>query len=211
MNQWLNPVVDVYLENFGMSHAPIVWEVGSRDGHDGFELMRRIAAGWGAENKSKLVCIEPNPEQAAIIRKNYPSAVVYGLAVGDKAREAKFKVYHGNEGDVGSSSLYMNWKKGSGLESHVITVQVVRLDSLIADEVIDIMKIDVEGYGYQALKGLGDKLNQIKVLHIETEHDSKSDVKVRKYLEERGWTITHELEEWGGMSDFTCLNTNLLS
>ena len=210
MNKWLDPVVDTYLSNFGISKAPVVWEVGSRDGHDGFELMKRVSAGWRAQKASKVVCIEPNPDQADVIKKNYPEAVIYQVAVGDKRKKAKFKVYHGNEGDVGSSSLYMNWKKGSGLKSHIITVDVVRLEDMVYDELIDIMKIDVEGYGFQALKGLGDKLNNIRVLHIETEHDSKSDIKVRNYLEKRGWVITDEKEEWGGMPDFTCLNTNLV-
>ena len=210
MNQWLNPVVDTYLKHFGMSKTPVVWEVGSRDGHDAFELMKRIAAGWRAEEQSTVVCLEPNPDQAAIIRKNYPSAIVHELAASDEPGKAKFKVYHGNEGDVGSSSLHMDWKKGSGLKSHIITVQVVRLSGLIPDNLIDIMKIDVEGYGYQALKGLGDKLGQIKVLHIETEHDGETDVKVREYLEARGWVITDETEQWGGMPDLTALNTNLV-
>lgn len=211
MNQWLNPVVDTYLEHFGISEAPVVWEVGSRDGHDGFELMKRISAGWRAEQQSRVVCLEPNPEQAEIIRSNYPQAIVYELAAGEKPRKAKFKVYHGNEGDVGSSSLYMNWKKGSGLKSHIITVQVVKLGDIMSDEIVDIMKIDVEGHGFQALCGLGDKLDQIRVLHVETEHDSKSDQKVTKYLEDHGWVITDVSEEWGGMPDITAFNTKLAS
>ena len=210
MNEWLNPVVDTYLKHFGMSSVPVVWEVGSRDGHDGQELLERISDGWRAVHAGKLVCLEPNPAQADIIRRNYPQSIVYELAAGDETRKAKFKVYHGNEGDVGSSSLHMDWKKGSGLKSHIIEVHVVRLDSLVGNEIIDVMKIDVEGYGYQALKGLGDKLNQVRVLHVETEHESKSDIKVRKYLEERGWIITDETEQYGGMPDLTAVNANLV-
>lgn len=209
MNQWLNPVVDTYLKYFGMSQSPIVWEVGSRDGHDGFELMKRISAGWRAEQKANVVCLEPNPEQVDIIKQNYPMATVYELAAGEKPRKAKFKVYHGNEGDVGSSSLYMNWKKGSGLRSHIIQVQIVRLDSLIGDELIDIMKIDVEGYSKQVLLGLGRKLTQVRVYHIETEHDSKSDVWVKQYMAKYGYKLTDETEQYGGMPDLTFVNPSL--
>jgi FkbM family methyltransferase len=210
MNEWLTPVVEAYKHHFGEARKPVVWEVGSRDGDDAYELMRRIAAGWRAEENSTVVCLEPNPAQADIIRRNYPQAIVYELAAGDETRKAKFKVYHGNEGDVGSSSLHMDWKKGSGLKSHIIEVNVVRLDSLLGNEIIDVMKIDVEGYGYQALKGLGDKLNQVRVLHVETEHESKSDIKVRKYLEERGWELVDEREQWGSMPDLTFVNKNLV-
>lgn len=208
MNEWLNPVVEIYLDKFGRSDAPVVWEVGSRDGHDGFELMRRITNGWRAEQKARVVCLEPNPEQAKIIRKNYPQAIVYELAASDRAYEAKFKVYHGNEGDVGSSSLNMKWK--DGLDNHIIKVQVVRLEHIMQEAIIDIMKIDVEGKGFQALKGIGDKLNQIKVLHIETENWNKSEQNVRSYLDKRGWILHHSVEQYGGMPDLTYFNANLV-
>lgn len=210
MNEWLDPVVDTYLAHFGMSSAPVVWEVGSRDGHDGFELMKRIAAGWRAEDNSTVVCLEPNPEQAEIIKQNYPQAIVHKWAAGSKQREAKFKVYHGNEGDVGSSSLRMNWKKGSGLKSHVITVQVVRLEDVMPNTPIDIMKIDTEGTDFEVLKGIGDKLNQIKVLHIETQNWDKTEKNVRAYLDKRGWVVTDSREQYGGLPDLTCLNANLV-
>ena len=211
MNKWLDPVVDSYRKYFGLSGHPTVWDVGSRDGRDGFELMKRISSDLRAELNSKLVLIEPNPTQAEKIAETYPKATVYQLAIADRPGIEKFKVYHGNEGDVGSSSLHMDWKKGSGLRSHIIEVQVVRLDELVDKETIDIMKIDVEGYGYQALLGLGEKLDQVRVLHIETEHESKSDVKVKAYLEKRGWIITDITEQWGGMPDITAVNANPVS
>lgn len=201
MNAWLTPVVEAYLKYFGMSESPVVWEVGSRDGHDGFELMKRISAGWRAEQKAKVVCLEPNPDQADIIKKSYPQAVVYELAAGDKSKEAKFKVYHGNEGDVGSSSLRMNWKKGSGLRSHIITVQVVRLEDIIQDAEIDIMAIDTEGYSLQAVLGLGDKIRNVKVFYIETEKDSGSNAKIKALMDANGFKFISEAERWGGMPE----------
>lgn len=209
MNEWLTPIVDAYLKHFGMSSAPVVWEVGSRDGHDGQELLERISDGWRAVHAGKLVCLEPNPAQANIIRRNYPQSIVYELAAGDETRKAKFKVYHGNEGDVGSSSLHLDWKKGSGLKSHIITVQVVRLEDIIDDEIIDIMAIDTEGYSYEALIGLGGKINQVRALYIETENDSGSNDKVKKYMSLCGFEFVSEAERWGGMPECVFVNPSI--
>lgn len=206
MNEWLTPIVDAYVQKYGTVNTPNVWEVGSRDGIDGYEIAERIASN---PNKVRVTCIEPNPEQADIIRESYPQSIVYELAAGDETRKAKFKVYHGNEGDVGSSSLHLDWKKGSGLKSHIITVQVVRLEDIIDDEIIDIMAIDTEGYSYEALIGLGGKINQVRALYIETENDSGSNDKVKKYMSLCGFEFVSEAERWGGMPECVFVNPSI--
>lgn len=203
MNKWLKPLLKNYEQYFGKTDRPVVWEVGSRDGHDCVELARAIYKGqelwfW---NYATLVCLEPNPDQAKIIRKNYPEVTVIEKAASNDNGFAPFKVYHGNEGDVGSSSLNLDWK-GDDLEGHEIQVEITRLDKLIADtDEIDIMKIDVEGHSLEVLEGLGTKINQIKVFHIETETWSGSDMKVKAYMKARGFTLVDETEQYGGMPD----------
>lgn len=201
MNEWLAPVIDAYNQYFG-SKPVLVWEVGSRDGKDGVELADRLGGG-------KVVCMEPNPEQAKLIWQNYPDVQVLRLAASDKTGVADFIVYEGDEGAVGSSSLNLNWKEDD-LPGHVIKVQTVRLESLIFDEIIDVMKIDVEGYSLQVLKGLGEKLNQVRVLHVETEEWTKSNKKVKAYLKNRGWELVDERQEWPGMPDQIWINANLV-
>ena len=200
MNEWLTPIVDAYKQYFNDSPV-VVWEVGSRDGRDGVELAERLGGG-------KVVCMEPNPEQAKLIKKTYPSVQVVRLAASDKNGVADFIVYEGDEGAVGSSSLNLNWKEDD-LQGHIIKVQTVRLETLIF-ETIDVMKIDVEGYSLQALKGLGEKINKIRVLHVETEEWTKSDKKVKAYLNDWGWQLYDERQEWPGMPDQTWINANLV-
>ena len=69
MNEWLTPVVDAYTQKYGTVDTPNVWEVGSRDGIDGYEIAERIAQN---PNKVLVTCIEPNPEQMAILKESYP-------------------------------------------------------------------------------------------------------------------------------------------
>lgn len=202
MNEWLDPVVRNYINYFGVATHPVVWEVGSRDGHDGVELAERIYGGdekwfW---DRARVTAVEPNPDQVKVIKDNYPEVFVVDLAASNETNRADFVVYEGDEGAVGSSSLDLDWK-GDYLPHHIIEVGTVRLERLINDEEIDIMKIDVEGYSMQVLEGLGDKLKQIKVLHVETEKWTGSDVRVKAYLMPRGFMLVDEREQWGGMPD----------
>lgn len=208
MNNFLTSTVKAYERFFGKTKKPVVWEVGSRDGKDAVELAQRIYNGhkdWFWTNV-RIVCFEPNPDQAKIIHKNYPEVDVFKVAASDIVGSAPFMVYEGDEGAVGSSSLNLNWKEDD-LPGHKIMVEVNRLENFIGDETIDIMKIDVEGYSLQALEGLRDKLKQIRVIHVETETWTNSDMKVKAFFKARGWTLVDEHEQYGGMPDQVWVNS----
>lgn len=202
LNTWLDPLIQNYLSYFGATERPVVWEVGSRDGKDGAEIATRIYSGnpdwfW---SRARVVCLEPNPEQAKIIEKNYPEIEVMKVAASNQKGTAPFIVYGGDEGAVGSSSLNLRWKEDD-LEGHIITVDIDRLDNLIGDEKIDIMKIDTEGHSMEVLEGLGEKLNQIKCFHVETEKWTDSNIKVRAFMMSHGYLLVDDTEQYGGMPD----------
>lgn len=199
MNKWLDSTVEAYIEHFGFSEAPVVWEVGSRDGHDGVELAERIYGGIEFWDDAKVVCLEPNPDQAKIIVENYSNVKLYMVAASNKGGKADFIVYEGDEGAVGSSSLNLNWKEND-LSGHVIKVNRIRLEKLVRGE-IDIMKVDVEGHSMEALEGLGDKIRQVKVFHIETEKWTESNIKMKIFMSNKGFTLVDEVEQYGGMPD----------
>lgn len=202
MNPFLTSTVRAYKRFNGKTLKPVVWEVGSRDGHDAVELASRIYGGsqdWFWANAT-IVCLEPNPDQLEVIHSNYPEVETVEYAASNKDGKADFIVYEGDEGAVGSSSLNLKWKDGD-LEGHIIQVKTARLDKLIGDQLIDIMKIDVEGHSLEVLEGIGSKLNQIKVIHVETETWTGSDKKVRNFMKKRGWILVDQHEQYGGMPD----------
>lgn len=201
VNTWLNPVVQAHERFFGKTDKPVVWEVGSRDGKDGVELARRIYKGqepWFWTN-ADVVLIEANPAQAKIIQKNFPEANVIQVAISNAKGSAPFMVYEGDEGAVGSSSLNLRWK--DDLKGHQIVVETDTLERLIGPDQIDIMKIDVEGHSMAVMQGLGDKLKQIKVFHVETEKWTDSNIQMKAFMMARGYTLVDETEQYGGMPD----------
>ena len=203
MNHWLDSTIKNYENYFGKVDKPVVWEVGSRDGRDGVELAKRIYSGhedWFWTN-AKIVCLEPNPMQADIIRAEYPEIEVIEKAASNTVGTAPFVVYEGDEGAVGSSSLRLDWKEGDHPQ-HRIIVETELLENLISeDEEIDIMKIDCEGHSVEVLNGLGKCLRNVKAYHIETEKWTDSNIKVKPIMQNAGYILVDETEQYGGMPD----------
>lgn len=229
MNRWLDSTVVAYRKYFPEPcHRPVVWDVGSRDGEDGEELARRI---WVPEfaksefwSQATVCLVEANPAQASIIRASYPQAVVHEVAVSDRAGWSTFTQMSGEDkGWVGTSKLGVShdYDETRG-DMRLIDVRVVRLDSLIPAKmgVIDIMKIDVEGWAYEALQGLGERLRDIKVLHVETEHPDmsqwhheghKNNVEVAAFMRGQGFELFMVEYEYGGIQDQVWVNASLAS
>lgn len=203
INTWLDPCVQAYERFFGKTSKPVVWEVGSRDGHDGVELAKRIYSGnsdWFWSNVD-VTALECNPDQVKIIKKNYPEVNVIEIAASNAKGSAPFMVYEGDEGAVGSSSLNLRWKEDD-LSGHQIVVDTDTLENLISEhEQIDIMKIDVEGHSMEVIEGIGDRLKNVKVFHIETEKWTDSNIKMKAFMMGHGFTLIDETEQYGGMPD----------
>jgi len=205
MNEWLTPVVEAYNKRHRhFSTTRSVWDVGSRDGKDGVELAQRIGG-----TEADVTAIEANPSQAKIIAESYPKVMVIQTAVGNVRGQVSFTVYEGDEGVVGSSSLNHDWKDSESHKSHEVITPIVPLADLVGDEQIDILKLDCEGYSYDVLIGLGQKIKQVRVLHIETETWTASDKAVEAYMELMGFDIFDVREQYSGMPDYTFARRDL--
>jgi len=202
INTWLDPLIQNYERYFGKTESPVVWEVGSRDGKDAVEMAMRIYSGnemwfW---TKAEITAVEANPAQAKVIQKAYPEMTVLKLAASNAKGSAPFMVYEGDDGAVGSSSLNLRWKEDD-LKGHQIVVETDTLEHLIKDTEIDIMKIDVEGHSVEVIEGMGDKLRRVKAFHIETEKWTDSNIKLKPIMQNAGYILVDETEQYGGMPD----------
>lgn len=213
MNKWLNSTVDTYIKHFGATSSPVIYEVGSRDGNDGVELAQRIYDTGLQSNHlnlwhdSEIVLFECNPPQIDLIKATYPGATLITEAISNKKGKSSFLQIDGDKNYVGSSSMDLDrvnypWVK----QTHTIEVETRRLDDVIEElghqkTDIDIMKIDIEGYTWEALDGLGKYLRNVKVFHLETETEGhardKTNLEVALFMQERGYICTALEHEWG--------------
>lgn len=208
MNKWLNSTVDTYIKHFGYSVHPTVYEVGSRDGHDGCEIERRIQdPAKPTIHSSSLVLFECNPPHIEAIKKDYIYPTLITDAISNKKGKTKFLQIQGNPDYMGSSSMDLdrvnyNWVK----DTNTIEVNTRRLDSVIEELShqymdIDVMKIDIEGYTMEALEGLGKYLRNVRVFHLETEIEGRArkhtNLDIALFMEQKGYLCTVLEHEWG--------------
>lgn len=203
-NKWLNSTVETYVKHFGTTDSPLIYEVGSRDGHDGFELAQRISEGHIDWNN--IILFECNPPQQEVIKSNYPQATLVTEAISDRAGEVSFMQIHGDKNMVGSSTLNLDRNDPWIQETSTIKVKTRRLDSVIEELGhgtfdIDVMKIDIEGYTWEALQSLSKYLRNVKVFHLETEPEgnarNKTNLEIALFMQERGFKCTALEHEWG--------------
>jgi len=131
--------------------------------------------GWYSEcalkRGIKTVVFEANKETYKQLRKNLSkyNALILNKAVGDKNGEVSF--FESSRPEV--SSLNKNWFFEHS-NTHTSTfketrVEMVTLDSFFPTETIGMLKIDVEGFEKQVLKGASNLLKSGRVKNILTE------------------------------------------
>jgi FkbM family methyltransferase len=96
-----------------------------------------------------VVAIEAVPEKAANLRRKFPMVEVHNCAAGDRDGETSFFVH-------ARQSAYSSLRppEDAGLSSiDEVRVSIRRLDSLVAPDGVDAIKVDVEGAELAVLRG----------------------------------------------------------
>jgi FkbM family methyltransferase len=116
----------------------------------------------------KVLAVEMMPNTAIALRQNLTlnninNTIVYENALSDQSgRQARARVVHGS---FGQASIHFDLNKNKYEEIFVITAT---LEDILRDlPKIALMKMDLEGAEYQAIKGAGDELDKIKVVVFE--------------------------------------------
>lgn len=202
----LEPVVTNYRKFFG-EKARIIFDIGTRDGHDLVYLSNNLVK----TDNSRLIAIDANPVAAKKAQENYDFIEVYSNAISNfNGTDMFLKITHEREDYEGCSTLYssriLNQKD---LEGHIeqIPVFVLTMDSLLdmlglENEVIDVIKVDIEGYTWQFLQGFEKGLRNVKLLHLETEKNSthplhKNNFEIQQFMENNRFYLADLSYEWG--------------
>ena len=206
----LEPLVTNYRKFFGAT-ATTIFDIGTRDGDDANYLKEQL-------NGENVYAIDANPEAIAEVQSKYPWMKVIEVAVSNYDGTTTFqKVNSEDKNLVGSSSMYADKLTEQGNMVDTITVAVRKMDGLLQSAglttiLIDVVKIDVEGYSWEVLKGFGDKLQDVKLLHVETEKESThpehhNSAQVRSFMEQQGFFLADVSYEWGaGIEDQIWVN-----
>ncbi len=169
------PAVSSFLVN---KHGYLFVDVGANLGYYSFLLY---------DNFEKIISVEPHPRNVALIERvkekyNYNNVKVIPVAVSDK--EGETRLYLGIH--RGGHSLIRGHRMVSSTKKYIL-VKTTTLSSLLKHlEEISLVKVDVEGAEWAALKGAEQNLDTIKSWVIEL-HDSKRKNKLEEWLTSHGY------------------------
>jgi FkbM family methyltransferase len=206
---WLQPIIDGYQKYFSGSVSKIV-DAGSRDGDDAQWILERLSV----QEDVKVICVEARKSAAEAIQQKYPNFLVFATAVSDFVGSSKFVEMTEDE-FAGSSSMVLERQNVYPTESVIIDVPVTRLDMILPPGTIDILKIDVEGHSIPVISGMGDRIQDVLVAHIETETPERktwgepsNNLEVMKVMQDLGFSLADVSYQWGwSIQDQTWVNT----
>jgi FkbM family methyltransferase len=216
-NIWLQSVVDNYRKFFGDGSVDVVIDIGTRDGDDAEFFREKLSAG-------RVIAIDANPLAVEKTKAKYPDFEVLESAISDVAGETTFyKIDSGNKDVDGCSSIYADKIVREGIfegKYEVIDVQVRRMDSVLSDlglwgKLVDVVKVDIEGFTYECVVGFGTQVGNVKVFHLETEKNAtrpghSGNVAVAKLMRQLGFALVDMSYEWGpGVQDQVWINKKL--
>lgn len=195
----LGSIVLTYRARFG-EIADVVFDCGTRDGDDAAYLQRQLKA-------KRVFAIDALPSACRQTEANHPELFVINTALSNYNGVASFtEIVSERKDHAGSSSFVLapGWDNEEKREMKTSVVTMARLieDLGLADTMLDVVKVDLEGYTYEFLEGMGDYIHNAKVMHLETEtfnrHEGhRSSKEVFDYMSSRGFVLYERSYEWG--------------
>ncbi|MDQ3046991.1 MAG: FkbM family methyltransferase [Bacteroidota bacterium] len=124
--------------------------------------------------KSKIYAFEPHPALAGRLQEKFGAVKnvdVHPVAIGAENATMKFNIlnYENSSSLLKPSATNFKYHQDKMNTSQEVDVQVKRLDQVITEKEVDIMKLDLQGYELEALKGCEGFIRKVKVITTEIE------------------------------------------
>ena len=165
--------MQIFAEILRVIKPRVVWDIGANSGTYGILTQALI-------EDAAVYFFEPIPKAAEMIRKNLHinnfKAEIFQLALGDY--DGKGEIYFSKGADFATSVTVNKNTLQEGQASDLMNISVRRADTLMEEFSIPIptlVKLDVETYEYEVLKGFGttvfkDCIFLIEILSDELAH-----------------------------------------
>lgn len=146
---------------------------------------------------SRIIGFEPNPKLFTILSSNIrnaelPNVDLYQVAVGTENARAQLFIDHTKNNWQSNGSLLSGGWNGT-LMGGSIDVETVRLEDRFGDEIIDILKLDAEGYEWQIIRSLGSRIGKVRSIVMEFHGQGKNRLKkIVNYLSDHYRTVVIE-------------------
>lgn len=200
----LGDLVTAYQYYFS-ENAKVIFDCGTRDGDDAAYLKEKL-------NATDVYAIDASPSAVELTRQNHPDLTVINTALSNYNGTATFtEIISDRKDHVGSSSFILapgwNGQQTREIQTEVKTMATLLKELGLTKTSLDVVKVDLEGFTYEFLEGMGAYIRNAKVLHLETEkfarhqgHRPSEDVAA--YMLTKGFFLDSCSYEWGpGIED----------
>lgn len=198
--QYLDHLMDL-ISRLTTISPRIIFEVGANYAQDAAYL----ADSWKITHGDVYV-FEPHPVIASALTNHYKFEVNQ-KAVSNTSGFLTFNAVNIDKtSNSGISSLLTHRVNDSALVDGV-TVEVIRLDDFVRARGIpniDFLKVDVEGMTYEVLDGLGEFIQHVACIQIETEvmpiwENQRTQTDVYALLEAKGFQLIEHITQMDGI------------
>jgi len=159
----------------------------------------------GIFEKPVIHAFEPNPDMVERLIRNFSSRGIniHPMALGSENKKIPFFILNAPQ----SSSFLKpgTWAKnyhGEKMETfQTIDVDSIRLDTFFENTKIDILKLDLQGFELEALKGAEGILHNIRLISTEVEfvplyENQPLFSEIELFLRQRGFRLYNLYELW---------------
>lgn len=121
-----------------------------------------------------IYAFEPQPKFVEILKSKfgkYPNIYIFQKAVGASSDFLQFNIFSRNTSSsfLNPTRNIMNYHPAEMEKTAVIEVEQVRIDEVIKESVVDILKLDLQGYELEALKGCEKIFEKLRLITTEIE------------------------------------------
>jgi FkbM family methyltransferase len=150
------------------TESPVIIDGGANDGSTTHLFLQQY--------RSPVIhAFEPIPELVDLLKQtfvSYRNVAIHGAAIGAEAKTVRFNVVNNLvSSSVLAPSALNREIHGKEMDiRRVVEVEQVRLEDAMQErQEIDLLKLDLQGYELEALKGCGRLVERIKVITTEIE------------------------------------------
>jgi FkbM family methyltransferase len=199
--------VELAKQHFNESDIKNIMEIGSMNGADALYLKSQYP-------NSNVFCIEGLPDNYNNFLKDLEIITPINAVIADYDGEI---TYH----QKNINGIHSIFDRGEYFGTTKLNLKCFTMKSICENykiDSLDMVKIDVEGATFEIFKSMGDMLNTIKIMHIETEDyeffkNQKLHNVVADFLTANGFTlidITYEDFNVGNQYDSVWINNQYL-
>jgi len=157
--------------------------------------MFAIKAAKNVGNSGKIIAFEPEPRNIVLLKENtkhLKNILIVPKALGNKSGNLELLIHRT------SGAHFIAQDFNPDPDDKMIMVQIEKIDTIFEElelDIVDFVKIDIEGWEMEALRGAMSSLKKIKFFSIASYHTKNQKFEITDFLESKNFKVISDVEK----------------